>query len=395
MRAHFVMTSESLTDGHPDKLCDQISDAIVGRFLRQDAGAQLVAECAVSTGIVFIAVKYLSEAAVDVSQVARGVVRRVGYDTESFNADGCTVMVNLHEYPAPLAPLADERSLSEDEVDRVTAKNQATLFGFACRQSPELMPLPIFLAHKLARRLAEVRHSGELSYLEPDGQTQVGVEYTGHRPVRIHGLTLIASQRAIHTPSERQLRDDLLQAVVEPVFEDEPLRPHDGTRIAINPEGVVGPGGPAFHAGLTGRKNGVDTYGEYARHSGAALSGKDPSRIDRVGAYAARWAAKNVVAAGLADECEVCLSYSIGLAGPVSIRVQTFGTGHVTEDEIARRLENELDFRVAGIVRELGLRDLPRRDERGLYPKLAVYGHVGRPDLDLPWERTDRADALR
>lgn len=394
MHASYVMTSESLTDGHPDKLCDQISDAIVGRFLRQDSSAQLVAECAVSTGIVFIAVKYLSDATVDVGQIARGVVRHIGYDTESFNAESCTVMVNLHEYPAPFAPLPDERALSDEEIDRITAKNQATLFGFACRQTPALMPLPIWLAHKLARRLAAARRS-ELPYLAPDAQTQVGVEYSAHRPRRIHGLTLLASQREESAPSERRLRDDLFQAVIEPAFADEGLRPDDATRVAINPEGPIGPGGPAFHAGLTGRKNGVDTYGEYARHSGAALSGKDPSRVDRSGAYAARWAAKNVVAAGLADECEVSLSYSVGLAGPASIRVETFGTGKLPDEEIARRLENELDLRVAGIVRQLRLRDLPRRDESGLYPKLACYGHVGRMDLDLPWERTDKADALR
>lgn len=397
MRDRFMMTSESVTEGHPDKLCDQISDAIVDDYLRQDPSAQLVAECSMSTGIVMIAVKHqASDVSVDVADVARTVIRQVGYTPDVFDVDGCAVMTSLHPFP-PNGRLQtkDERDLDEEELNRLTAKHQTSVFGFACTQTAALMPLPISLGHKLSRRLAEVRRSGDLEYLAPDGETQVGVEYEGTRARRIHSLTLIAAQREERHPKPAVLERDLLDHVVTPIFEDERIRPDSNTRIAINPEGKVVPGGPSLHAGLTGRKNGVDTYGAFARHSSAALSGKDPSRIDRTGAYAARYAAKNVVAAGLAEQCEICLSYSIGLAGPVSIQVETFGTGKLSDDEIAQRVENVFDFRVGAIVRNLRLRDLSCRHPSGIFRRLATYGHVGRMDLDLPWERTDRVDELR
>jgi S-adenosylmethionine synthetase len=274
---------------------------------------------------------------------------------------------------------------------RIPVKNQATVFGFACNQTPVLMPLPIWLAHKLARQLSEVRKQNLLSYLTPDGKTQVGVEYRNRRPYRIHSITVIASQNKKSKPDFEQLQDDIRETVIKPIFEDEDIKPDAQTRIFVNPDGPFVKGGPAAHSGLTGRKNAIDTYGEYAQHSGSALSGKDPVRIDRVGAYAARYAAKNVVAAGLADECEVQLSYSIGLARPVSIQVETFGTGKVAEEEIAILLEKHFDFRLAGIIKQFDLRYLPSLHKGAFYRKLAAYGHVGRTDIELPWEKTDKA----
>lgn len=391
MQSDFIFTSESVTDGHPDKLCDQISDAVVGHFLKQDPAARVIAECAVTTGLVFLSVKFRSTAAVNAGDIARDVVGRVGYDGPSFSAKNCTVMTSLHELPVYQGP--EERDLDDGELDRLVAQDQATLFGFACSHTPALMPLPIALAHKLARQIDVVRRR-TLRYLAPDAKTQVGVEFHAHRPRRIHGVTLIASQLERDAPQLPRLRDDLIEAVIRPVFADEPIRPDDRTRVAINPEGPIFPGGPASHAGLTGRKTAVDTYGEFARHSGAALSGKDPSRIDRIGAYGARHAARNVVSAGLADLCEVQLTYSVGLPGPVSIQVETYGTGRIDEGEISRRVAQAFDFRVGAIVRRLRLREFLARDA-GFFRKLAVYGHMGRTDLDLPWEKSDKVDALR
>ncbi|BAZ21679.1 S-adenosylmethionine synthetase [Kalymmatonema gypsitolerans NIES-4073] len=252
------------------------------------------------------------------------------------------------------------------------------------------MPLPIWLAHKLAKQLSEVRRQNILSYLTPDGKTQVGVEYRNRRPYRIHSLTVIASQNKASKPDLKQLQDDIRETVIQPVFENEEIKPDENTRIFINPDGPFIKGGPAAHSGLTGRKNAIDTYGEYAKHSGSALSGKDPVRIDRVGAYAARYAAKNVVAANLADECEVQLSYSIGLARPVSIQVETFGTGKISDEEITTLLEKYFDFRLAGIIKQFNLRYLPSLSKGGFYRKLAAYGHMGKVDMELPWEKTDK-----
>jgi S-adenosylmethionine synthetase len=393
MQSDFMFTSESVTEGHPDKLCDQISDAVVGHFLRQDITARVAAECAISTGVVFLSVKYRSPAKVNVGDVARDVIAQAGYTPDVFDAQNCAVMSSLQQLPANGAIVLDERKLSGDgELDRLVAQDQATLFGFACNHTPALMPLPIWLAHRLARALDAARKDG-LSYLTPDGKTQVGVEFRDRRPARIHSVTIIASQRA-HEPDRARLERDLRDTVIESAFADEPLKPDARTRIAINPEGPIVPGGPVHHAGLTGRKTGVDTYGEFSRQSGAALSGKDPSRIDRVGAYAARHAARSVVAAGLAEQCEIALSYSVGLAAPVSVQVETYGTGRLSDDELCVRVTRQLDFRVGAIVRRLKLRELVEQ-HTGFYRRLAVYGHFGRDDLDLPWERSDALDALR
>jgi S-adenosylmethionine synthetase len=290
--------------------------------------------------------------------------------------------------------LADERTLSEDAIEAVTAKNQANVFGYACNQTAAYMPLPIWLAHKLARRLNAVRLTRELPYLRPDAKTQVGVEFRNRRPARIHSITLLAAHAPTGTPKPEQLREDLRAHVIEPVFFDELVRPDENTRLFVNPEGPFNVGGPSVHSGLTGRKNAIDTYGEYSRHSSAALSGKDPLRVDRIGAYAARYAAKNVVAAGLADECEVHLSYTIGLSRPVSVEVETFGTGKRPDSEITAALKAHFDFRPAGIVRQFNLRHLPALTKGGFYRKLAAYGHVGRMDIGLPWELTDKVALL-
>ncbi len=394
MKGPFVFTSESVTEGHPDKLCDQISDAFVDHILRRDPYARVVAECAVATSIVFIAARFDAGVSIDFPNVTREVIDQVGYTGPQFNGKTCSIVTSLREMAPDGARHFDERSMSDAEVGRVVARNQVTVFGYACTQTPAFMPLPIWLAHKLARRLTSVRLQNVVPYLAPDGWTQVGVEYRERMPSRIHSVTLIAATKT-KEPTLAALRRDLIESVVEPVFADEPLRPDGLTRIFVNSDGLFLGGGPSVHSGLTGRKNAIDTYGEYSRHSGAALSGKDPSRIDRSGAYAARYAAKNVVAAGLAEECEVLLSYSVGLAEPVSIQVQTFGTGTVSDDDITDRLERHFDFRPAGILRQFNLRYLPSIVKGGFYRKLAAYGHVGRMDIGLPWEVTDKASLLK
>lgn len=384
-----MFTSESVTEGHPDKLCDQISDAIVDRFLQQDPYARVITECAVSTGIVFIAARFEPSFNVDFTNVARQVIDEIGYEQKDFNAKTCSILTSLKELPENDRYFED-KNLSDEEIERIPVKNQANVFGFACNQTYALIPLPIWLAHKLARRLSDARREDILEYLTPDGKTQVGVEYKNRRPYRIHSISIIASQNKASKPELKQLQDDIYEMVIKPVFENEDIKPDEQTRIFINPDGPFIKGGPAAHSGLTGRKNAIDTYGEYAKHSGSALSGKDPVRIDRVGAYAARYAAKNVVAANLADECEVQLSYSIGLAKPVSIQVETFGTGKISDEEITTLLNKHFDFRLAGIVKQFNLRYLPSMSKGGFYKKLAAYGHVGRVDMDLPWEKTDK-----
>lgn len=395
MKNDFVFTSESATAGHPDKLCDQISDAIVDRFLEQDPYAVIRAECAVASGVLFLASRFASKATVDVAQVARKVISRAGYEHEDFNSKTCSILTNIKELRPDDSVLFDAATLSEEEIEGLHVKQQGTFFGYACNQSAVLMPLPIWLAHRLAMRIDAVRQQKSLPYLAPDGKTQVSVEYRDRRPVRIHSIsictTLIQSERlrALLT-----LKEDIRQAVIGPVFQEEGVRPDERTRILLNPEGVLMVGGPAVHSGLTGRKNASDLYGEYSRYSGSALSGKDPMRIDRVGNYAARYAAKNVVAAGLADECEVQLTYSIGLSRPVSIQVDTFDTGKLSDAEIAARIRKTFDFRLAAIISRFDLRNLPSKTKGGFYRKLAVYGQVGRTDMDLPWEKTDKVADL-
>ncbi len=398
MKKDFVFTSESVTEGHPDKLCDYISDAIVDHVLQKDQFAKVVAECAVSTAIVFIAARFAADALVDFANVARQVIGQIGYDQHAFNARTCSIVTSLKEFPQDDRRRIDERAMSDEEIESIPARNQVTVFGFACNQTAALMPLPVWLAHRLARRLTAVRLEKILPYLEPDGKTQVGVEYRDGRPSRLHSITIIASQKMSSDrggPDSGTFRDSIIETVMNPVFHDEEIRPDGQTRIFVNPDGPFIVGGPSIHAGLTGRKNAIDTYGEYSRHSGAALSGKDPSRIDRIGAYAARYAAKNVVAAGLAKACEVQLSYSIGLARPVSIQVETFGTGKMPDEKLAMILERNFDFRLAGIIRQFNLRYLPSAVKGGFYRKLAAYGHVGRMDIGLPWELTDKALLLK
>jgi S-adenosylmethionine synthetase len=397
MKKDFMFTSESVTEGHPDKLCDQISDAIVDHFLQRDTQSRVIAECAVSTAIVFIAARFASEATIDFPNIARQVIGQIGYDQHDFNAKTCSVITSLRELPYEGGRCPDENDLSEEEIDRVNVTNQVTLFGFACDQTPALMPLPIWLAHRLARRLTSVRLQKILPYIAPDGKTQVGIEYRDGRPFGVHSITVIMSQKKpAHSggPDMKRIREDIRDVVIGPVFNEEGIKPDNKTRVFINPDGPFVTGGPSIHSGLTGRKNAIDTYGEYARHSGAALSGKDPTRIDRIGAYAARYAAKNVVASGLARACEIQLSYSIGLSKPVSIQVETYGTGKIPDERIAGLVEHHFDFRLAGIIRNFNLRHLPSRLKGGFYRKLAAYGHVGRMDIGLPWELTDKASIL-
>jgi S-adenosylmethionine synthetase len=389
----FVFTSESVTGGHPDKLCDQVSDAIVDRFLEEDPFSSIVAECAVSSGVMFISAHYASKAKLDIPEIARKTIRGVGYSKDVFDADACTIMTSFMNHSA-----TDYRPLDLDEMDdadisRVTAKHQVTVFGYACDQTPVLMPKPIWLAHRLAQRLDSPEVGKKLPYLLPDGKAQLAVQFVDGLPDRIDSVTLVASQTDLDAADPNQLRGDLIQQVVEPVLKKEKINLDERAQVFVNPEGPLIGGGPAAHSGLTGRKTGIDTYGEFARHSGAGLSGKDPLRIDRVGAYAARYAAKNIVASGLAGECEVQLSYSIGAAKPVSLRVRTFGSSELPDKEIAERLNRVIDFRLGAIVRDLRLQKLPA-EKNGFYQKLAVYGHMGRMDLDAPWERTDKGDEL-
>jgi S-adenosylmethionine synthetase len=388
-----MFTSEAVTAGHPDKLCDQISDAVVDLFLLQDPYSRVRVECAVSSAVVFIASRFASSAKVDFARAARKVISRTGYDQNDFNAQSCSILTALQELPPDKRYHFDEHRLSEEEIEKITAKNQVNSFGFACDETPQLMPLPISLAHKLTRQLTKVQRGEMLPYLTPDGKVQIGIEYRDDRPYRIHGLTVSASQKSLSRPSLKQLREDINEAVLRPVFQKEEIKPDKKTRVFVNPDGAS-LGGPAYHSGLTGRKNAVDTYGEYSRHSGDALSGKDPLRIDRIGAYAARYAAKNVVAAGLARRCEVMLSYAIGLTKPVSLLVQTFGTGKMSDVELTDMVGRHFDFRLAGILRGFDLRHLPEKDPDGFYRKLAAHGHVGRTDMDLPWEQTNKAEIL-
>lgn len=389
MKKDFMFTSESVTEGHPDKLCDLISDAIVDRFLQQDPYSRIITECAVSTGIVFIAARFEPNANVDFTNVARQVIEDVGYDRFEFNGKTCSILTSLRELP-PDKDRFDEKNLSDDEIEQIPVKNLVNVFGFACQQTSSMMPLPIWLAHKLAKQLTRVNLQNILPYLAPDGKTQVGIEYRNSKPYRIHSISVIASQNSSSKPNLNELQDDIRATVIDSVFREEEIRPDANTKIFINPDGLVIGGGPAVHSGMTGRKNDVDTYGEYAKHSGSALSGKDPIRIDRIGAYAARYTAKNIVAAGIADECEVQLSYSIGLARPVSIQVETFGTGKVADEKITQLLSQYFDFRLAGIIKQFNLRFLPSLTKGGFYKQLAAYGHVGRTDVNLPWEVTDK-----
>ncbi|MFP3869021.1 MAG: methionine adenosyltransferase [Desulfobacteraceae bacterium] len=396
MKRDFIFISESVTEGHPDKLCDQISDAIVDHFLEQDPFARVRAECAVSTAILFIAARLASEVSVDLPNLARQVISQNGYLDADFDARTCSILTSIQELPFEMDCYFNEQNLTEEQMERIPVRQQVTVFGFACDQTKAFMPLPIWLAHLLARRINQARVQKLLPYLSPDAKTQVGVEFRNRKPYRIHSVTVIVSAAQPYLEiSPQRLHEDIREAVIYPAFAEEELRPDPDTRIFINPIENLMVGGPAVHSGLTGRKNAIDTYGEYARHSGSALSGKDPLRIERVGVYAARHAAKNLVAAGLAEECELQLSYSIGLSRPVSIQVETFGTGRLPDDELALCLERHFDFRLAGILRKFNLRHLPALSNGNFYRRLAAYGQVGRLDLSLPWEATDTVQILQ
>ncbi|MGL4501998.1 MAG: methionine adenosyltransferase [Planktothrix sp.] len=408
MSRRYLFTSESVTEGHPDKICDQISDTILDALLTQDPKSRVAAEVVVNTGLVLITGEITTNAQINYIDLARKKIAEIGYvDADNgFSASSCSVLIALDKQSPDIAQGVNQAHearelLSDQELDAIGAGDQGIMFGFACNETPELMPMPISLAHRISRQLAMVRKNGQLPYLRPDGKTQVTVIYEDDRPVGIDTI-LVSTQ---HTETigditdaaavQEKIKADLWSAVVQPVFADIAVKPDDQTRFLVNPTGKFVIGGPQGDSGLTGRKIIVDTYGGYSRHGGGAFSGKDPTKVDRSAAYACRYVAKNIVAAGLADKCEVQLSYAIGVARPVSILIETFGTSKVDENKLLDAVQNNFELRPAGMIQAFNLQKLPGVRGGRFFQDLAAYGHLGRTDLDLPWEKTDKAELLK